>query len=68
MVELRTEQRKLAGPHNAIRVAEGDAVEPRAARGEAGQSHLHGYDVLSNLMPRETATRRFEAFARGAFR
>lgn len=57
----------LKGTQDTIRVDQGTRVELRIASDQAGELHLHGYDVAIELRAGETTVVNLEATVAGRF-
>ena len=60
-------ERQVAAGGPVIRVTQGDTVEITWSSDEAGELHIHGYDLKIALDPAAETVTRFEAFAAGRF-
>ena len=67
IIELTVNQRQISIPEQTLRVDEGERVELRIASDEAGELHLHGYDVTIPLQAGKTTTKVIDATVAGRF-
>ena len=65
--ELVIREREVAGGQRTLRVNQGDLVELTFTSDEAGEMHLHGYDIAFEVGPAEPTVITFEARATGRF-
>lgn len=65
--ELRINDRKVQMEKNTIRLTQGESVELVWSSDEAGELHLHGYDISFRVSPEAPVTIRFVAHATGRF-
>jgi plastocyanin len=65
--ELVISERELAGEPRTIRVGQGDVVELTWISDEAGELHLHGYDIAFEVAPAGPTVITFEAHATGRY-
>jgi hypothetical protein len=66
-IELFIFERKVQLDNKTIRLTEGDSVELVWNSDEAGELHLHGYDISFKVSPDAPAIVAFEARATGRF-
>jgi hypothetical protein len=66
-LELRITQRQLQDGDKTRRVTQGQTVEMVWTSDEAGQLHLHGYDIEFEVSPESPTVVTFEAHATGRF-
>ncbi len=64
---LDIRKRKVTAAEKTIRLTEGDKVEIIWTTDETVDVHLHGYDVLTPVVPGETAVMTFQAHTAGRF-
>ena len=67
IIELTVKQRQISIPGQTLRVDEGERLELRIASDEAGELHLHGYDVTIPLEAGKTTTKIIDATVAGRF-
>jgi hypothetical protein len=65
--ELVIHDRELTGDQRTLRVDQGDFVELTWVSDEAGELHLHGYDIAFEVSPAKPTVVAFEAHATGRF-
>ena len=65
--EVRIANRAVAEGGPALRASQGDQVVITWYSDEAGELHLHGYDITIELSPEAPVQTSFEAFAAGRF-
>ena len=58
---------KLVGGRTTVRVVEGDRVRLRWRADEAGELHLHGYDLTVRVAPDKVVPMEFRAGIAGRF-
>jgi hypothetical protein len=65
--ELVIHEREVVGGQQTLRVDQGDFVELAFTSDEAGELHLHGYDIAFEVGPAAPTVITFEARATGRF-
>jgi len=66
-IELVISERKVQLEEKTIRVTQGESLELVWESDEAGELHLHGYDISFEVSPEAPAIVTFEAHATGRF-
>ncbi len=67
IINLEVKERHISVPDETIRVNEGETVELHIASDEAGELHLHGYDVKIRLEADKTTVTVVETNVAGRF-
>ena len=65
-IPVRVEQEQLSP--ETVRVKQGDMVTLKIEADEAGEFHLHGYDIERDVSPEQVVDLYFEADATGRFK
>ncbi len=66
-IVMEISERSTTLTREDLKVAQGDTVSFRFTADEAGEVHLHGYDLTAPVSPEEPSILNFEASTAGAF-
>jgi len=65
--DLVISKRQVVLEDKTIRVTQGDSIEMSWVSDEAGELHVHGYDISFKVSPAKPAVINFQAHATGRF-